>query len=118
HRLTSPKKEVGKTYYAKIQGIVTELDVEVFKKGIVIDDGYQCKPAHLDILHSDEVSEVEITITEGKFHQVKRMFEAVGKKVVYLKRLQMGKLKLDEKLALGKYRELSEEELAYCQSLK
>lgn len=117
HRLTSPKKEVGKTYYAKIQGIVTESDVEVFKKGIVIDDGYQCKPAHLDILRSDEVSEIEITITEGKFHQVKRMFEAVGKKVVYLKRLQMGKLKLDEKLALGKYRELSEEELAYCESL-
>ncbi|WP_068674877.1 pseudouridine synthase [Oceanobacillus sp. Castelsardo] len=117
HRLTSPKKEVGKTYYAKIQGIVTKSDVEAFKKGIVIDDGYQCKPARLDILQSNEVSEIEITITEGKFHQVKRMFEAVGKKVVYLKRLQMGKLKLDEMLALGTYRELNEEELTYCQKL-
>jgi 16S rRNA pseudouridine516 synthase len=118
HRLTSPKKEVGKTYYAKIQGVVTESDVETFKNGVVIDDGYQCKPAKLDILQSEEVSEVEITITEGKFHQVKRMFEAVGKKVIYLKRLQMGKLKLDEVLALGTYRELYEEELIYCQSLK
>ena len=68
-------------------------------------------PAELKILKSDDLSEIELTIHEGKFHQVKRMFESVGKKVVYLKRISMGKLKLDESLKLGEYRELTEEEV-------
>ena len=68
-------------------------------------------PSQLKILKSDELSEIELTIHEGKFHQVKRMFESVGKKVVYLKRLSMGKLILDEKLNLGEYRELTDEEV-------
>ncbi len=111
HRVLSPKKHVPKTYYAKIEGIVTEEDIKAFKKGVVLDDGYETMPAQLEILKSDEISEIELTIHEGKFHQVKRMFESVGKKVVYLKRLSMGKLKLDETLALGEYRELTEEEV-------
>ena len=111
HRVLSPKKHVPKTYYAKIEGIVTEEDIKAFKKGVVLDDGYETMPAQLEILRSDEISEIELTIHEGKFHQVKRMFESVGKKVVYLKRLSMGKLKLDETLALGEYRELTEEEV-------
>ena len=94
HRVLSPKKHVPKTYYAKIEGIVTEEDIKAFAKGVTLDDGYETMPAELIILKSDEISEIELTIHEGKFHQVKRMFESVDKKVIYLKRLSMGKLKL------------------------
>ena len=111
HRVLSPKKHVPKTYYAKIQGKVTEEDILAFEKGVILDDGYETMPSQLKILKSDDISEIELTIHEGKFHQVKRMFESVGKKVVYLKRLSMGKLKLDESLGLGEYRELTEEEV-------
>ena len=111
HRVLSPKKHVPKTYYAKIQGKVTEEDILAFEKGVILDDGYETMPSQLKILKSDDMSEIELTIHEGKFHQVKRMFESVGKKVVYLKRLSMGKLKLDESLGLGEYRELTEEEV-------
>ena len=111
HRVLSPKKHVPKTYYAKIQGKVTQEDILAFEKGVVLDDGYETMPSQLKILKSDEMSEIELTIHEGKFHQVKRMFESVGKKVVYLKRLSMGKLTLDESLELGAYRELTEEEV-------
>ena len=82
HRVLSPKKHVPKTYYAKIEGVVTEEDTAAFEKGVVLDDGYETMPAQLNILKSDEISEIELTIHEGKFHQVKRMFESVGKKVV------------------------------------
>lgn len=112
HNLLSPKKHVPKTYYASIDGVVTEKDIEVFQQGVTLDDGYITKPGQLVILKSGTTSEIELTIHEGKFHQVKRMFEAVDKKVTYLKRLSMGSLKLDEKLQLGDYRELTEEELA------
>lgn len=111
HRVLSPKKHVPKTYYAKIDGVVTEEDVEAFVEGVVLDDGYKTMPSQLNILKSDDESEIELTIHEGKFHQVKRMFESVGKKVVYLKRLSMGNLKLDESLELGEYRELTDEEV-------
>ena len=111
HRVLSPKKHVPKTYYAKIQGKVTEEDILAFEKGVILDDGYETMPSQLKILKSDDMSEIELTIHEGKFHQIKRMFESVGKKVVYLKRLSMGKLKLDESLKLGEYRELTEEEV-------
>ncbi|WP_301109167.1 pseudouridine synthase [Sporosarcina sp.] len=111
HSLLSPKKEVPKTYFAKIDGRVTEKDAEAFLQGVTLDDGYETKPGILKIIHSDEVSEIELTITEGKFHQVKRMFEAVGKTVVYLKRLTMGPLELDKNLQLGEFRELTDEEL-------
>ena len=111
HRVLSPKKHVPKTYYAKIEGIVTEEDIKAFAKGVTLDDGYETMPAELIILKSDEISEIELTIHEGKFHQVKRMFESVDKKVIYLKRLSMGKLQLDKNLALGEYRELTDEEI-------
>ena len=111
HRVLSPKKHVPKTYYAKIEGVVTEDDIKAFAKGVTLDDGYETMPAELVILKSDEISEIELTIHEGKFHQVKRMFESVDKKVIYSKRLSMGKLQLDKNLALEEYRELTDEEI-------
>lgn len=116
HNLLSPKKHVPKVYYARIDGVVTEADGEAFARGVELDDGYVTKPGKLVILKSEEQSEIELTIQEGKFHQVKRMFEAVGKRVIYLKRLSMGSLKLDESLELGEYRELTPEELASLQN--
>ncbi|WP_278600336.1 pseudouridine synthase [Clostridium tertium] len=113
HRLISPKWKVDKVYYAKIDKKVTEADIKKFKNGITLDDGYICKEAKLEILESsDSGSKVMITIQEGKFHQVKRMFEAVDKSVVYLKRVEFGTLQLDEDLEEGEYRELTEEEVA------
>lgn len=115
HRLLSPKKHVDKVYYAKVDGVVTQKDVEIFAEGMDIGNEEVAKPSKLVILKSDEISEIELTIQEGKFHQVKRMFQAVGKEVVYLKRLSMGTLKLDETLEPGKYRALTEEEVeALC----
>jgi 16S rRNA pseudouridine516 synthase len=111
HRLLSPKKHVPKTYFAVIDQEVSEGDISAFKKGVTLDDGYVTKPADLKIIKSGIRSDIELTITEGKFHQVKRMFEAVGKKVIYLKRLTMGPLSLDETLELGEYRELTDEEI-------
>jgi 16S rRNA pseudouridine516 synthase len=111
HRLLSPKKHVPKTYFAVIDQEVTDEDVKAFAEGVTLDDGYETKPGELKILKSGIRSDIELTITEGKFHQVKRMFEAVGKKVVYLKRISMGPLPLDETLELGEYRELTDEEI-------
>jgi 16S rRNA pseudouridine516 synthase len=112
HRLISPKWHVDKVYYAKIDKVVVEEDVKEFEKGVVLDDGYKCMPAKLNILKTDEnSSEVEVTIQEGKFHQVKRMFQSVGKNVVYLRRIKFGPLSLDESLEEGEYRELSQEEI-------
>ncbi|MBC1723654.1 pseudouridine synthase [Listeria seeligeri] len=113
HNLLSPKKHIDKTYYAKIEGDVTAADVEAFRTGITLDDGYTCKPAHLEIMTPNEI---KVTIQEGKFHQVKRMFAATGKTVTYLKRISMGKLMLDESLGLGEYRPLTEDELALLQN--
>ena len=112
HELLSPKKHVEKTYYAKIQGKVTKEDVAYFQHGLDIGEKDLTKPAMLHVITSDTISEIEVTITEGKYHQVKRMFEAVGKKVIYLKRISMGPLQLDETLQPGEYRELTEEEKA------
>lgn len=111
HQLLSPKKHVPKTYFAVIDGIVSQEDVETFKEGVILDDGYKTKSGQLSIIKAGHYSDIELTITEGKFHQVKRMFESVGKRVVYLKRIQMGPLPLDETLELGEYRELTEEEV-------
>jgi 16S rRNA pseudouridine516 synthase len=111
HNLLSPKKHVSKRYYAVIDGMVTETDVKAFKEGVMLDDGYVTMPANLYIIMSGLRSEIELEIHEGKFHQVKRMFEEVGKKVTYLKRIRMGGLKLDESLEPGACRELTPEEL-------
>lgn len=116
HRLLAPKKHVDKTYYAKIEGQVTEQDVEAFREGIDIGDDKLTMPAVLEILHSSDLSEIQVTIQEGRFHQIKRMFEAVGKKVLYLKRLTMGPLHLDPLLGPGEIRPLTEEEVkALCE---
>jgi 16S rRNA pseudouridine516 synthase len=109
----APKKHVDKLYYAKVEGVVTEEDVRAFAEGVNIGEDEVTRPAVLEILKSDEISEIHLTIQEGKFHQVKRMFEAVGKKVIYLKRISMGTLQLDENLKLGEYRALTEEELKH-----
>ena len=111
HELLSPKKHIPKTYFAIVDGKVDEEDVARFNEGVVLEDGYKTLPGQLRILKSGELSEIELTIYEGKFHQVKRMFLAVGKTVTYLKRISMGNLKLDENLELGEFRELTEEEL-------
>ena len=111
HRLLSPKKHVDKTYYAKIDGQVTEEHVKQFREGLDIGDEKKTLPAVLTILLFGPVSEIEVTIHEGRFHQIKRMFEAVGCKVTYLKRLSMGSLVLDETLPPEEYRPLTEAEL-------
>ncbi len=111
HRLLSPKKHVDKVYYAKVQGVVTQEDVQAFAKGVDIGEERLTRPGNLEILASNAISEIRLTIHEGKFHQVKRMFEAVGKQVIYLKRLSMGTLKLDEELGPGEYRPLTEKEV-------
>lgn len=114
HRLLAPQKHVSKVYYAKIEGVVTKEDVDAFKAGLHVDETLDAKPANLMILHVDkdsQTSEIELEIYEGKFHQVKRMFDAVDKKVTYLKRLSMGSLKLDDQLEPGQYRLLTEDEL-------
>ena len=111
HRLLSPKKHVDKVYFARINGQVTQSDVDIFSRGVDIGDEKPTLPADLVICTSDEVSEIRLTIREGRFHQVKRMFQAVGKEVVYLKRLRMGSIALDESLKPGEYRRLTEEEV-------
>lgn len=113
HHLTSPKHEVPKVYYAKIDGNVTEEDVKKFAEGIILDDGYKTKQADLKIISSGQKSEIELTITEGKFHQVKRMFLSVNKRVEYLQRIQMGDIKLDKHLTLGEIRRLNKQEMKY-----
>lgn len=110
HRLLSPKKHVDKTYYARVQGRVTDEDQAAFLQGVDIGDEKDTLPAQLEILEAAEESRILLTIQEGRFHQVKRMFEARGKKVVYLKRISMGPLALEEGLKPGDYRELTEEE--------
>lgn len=112
HQLLSPKRHVAKVYKARILGMVTEEDAEAFAGGIQVDKDFKALPAKLHIIQAGPVSEVEIEIYEGKFHQIKRMFEATGKKVIELKRLSMGPLVLDEALPEGKFRPLTKEELA------
>lgn len=117
HNLLSPRKHVPKTYFAEVEGAVGASDAAAFEKGVTLDDGYVTMPAKLVVLAEGDpsagrVSKIELTIMEGKFHQVKRMFQAVGKKVVFLKRISMGPLLLDEHLSPGQFRELTEEELA------
>lgn len=111
HELLSPKKGVEKTYYVEVHGFVEEKHKIYFQQGIILDDGYRTLPATLEILESNRYSRVKLSIKEGKYHQVKRMFESLNMKVVYLKRLSIGPLILDESLKPGEYRELTEEEI-------
>lgn len=121
HFLISPKNHVDKVYYAKVKGIVSDDDIMAFKAGVTLEDGYKCMKAALKIAsvnNENDISEVYVTIQEGKFHQVKRMFESVGKSVVYLKRISFGGVPLDESLDEGECRELTKEELNTLRSLK
>lgn len=118
HNLLAPGRHVPKCYQAKVSGQVTEEDVELFSEGVDIGEEHPTLPAELKILSVEKekgndlwISQIELVITEGKFHQVKRMFEAVGKSVIDLKRISMGPLKLDDSLRPGEYRTLTEEEL-------
>ena len=108
HNLLSPKKHVDKKYYLKYEGIIKEKGIKAFAEGIFLDDGYKTMPAKLIDLGNNEAY---VIIKEGKFHQVKRMMEAIGCNVIYLKRIEFGNLKLDENLEEGKYRLLEKEEL-------
>lgn len=113
HRLLSPKKHVDKVYYARVKGFVTEDTVEQFASGIDIGirEEERTLPAKLQIIQAGEISEIRLTIQEGKYHQVKRMFRALEMEVLYLKREAMGALKLDPGLLPGAYRTLTEGEL-------
>lgn len=118
HQFTSPNRHIFKTYYAKIDGVVTDVHIEKFKNGIELDDGYITKPARLHIVKSANISEIKLAISEGKFHQVKRMFEAIGMTVTYLKRVSMGEIHLDNSLKRGQIRRLNDKELAYIKKIK
>ena len=114
HRLLSPKKHVDKQYYAKVDGVLPADSIARMAEGLVLTDveGTKVKPAKLEILEKEtDNNEILLTIQEGKFHQVKRMFEALGCHVTYLKRLSMGALQLDQALAVGEFRKLTEEEV-------
>lgn len=109
HNLLSPRKHVPKLYEARLDRYPGESAVDAFRKGVVINSEFTALPAELRFVSMDPVI-AQVEIYEGKFHQVKRMFEAVGAEVVYLKRLKMGDLALDEDLMPGEYRELTESE--------
>ena len=113
HAMLSPKKHVEKIYRAQVAGLMNQADEERFAAGIELKD-FTCQTAQLKILELDEVKEtslVEITLAEGKFHQVKRMVAACGKEVKDLQRLTMGPLQLDPALVLGEWRRLTEQEM-------
>ena len=111
-QLLHPQYHVDKTYQVKVNGLLTPDHILQFKEGIIFLDGTTCKPAKLEILSaSSSSSQATITISEGKFHQVKKMFLSVGVKVTSLKRVQFGDFTLDPELAEGQVRPLNLEEL-------
>ena len=119
HQLLSPKKHVPKTYEVHVNKPIDQAALDQLEKGVDIGEGYVTKPAEASLLASKNgVERLLLTITEGKFHQVKRMLKAVGRDVIYLKRLKMGDVDLDGELLPGEYRELSEHELAALQNKK
>ena len=114
HNLLSPKKHVEKVYYAELEGNLPSDAAILFEQGLDIGDKEKTLPAKLELAENVDANDrlcVKVTITEGRYHQVKRMVEAVGCKVTYLKRLSMGNLKLDENLKKGEWRKLTEEEI-------
>ena len=114
HRILSPKNHIMKTYHATLQRPVTQDDIDAFRNGIELKDGTLCLEAQVRPLEGDEPM-AEIKICEGKYHQVKRMFAALGNKVVFLKRVKMGNLPLDENLKEGQCREITADELKLIQ---
>lgn len=116
HKITSPAHHIPKTYIAVIDKEINYNDIKAFKEGIVLDDGYKTKPAELRVIEENENPLAEVIITEGKFHQIKRMFEALDKKVLYLKRTAMNRLVLDEWLKPGELRELTADEVGLLET--
>lgn len=113
HKILSPKSHIPKIYYAQLDGPIDPAAVAAFAQGIALDDGTVCMPAELTVLGANAA---QVVLHEGKYHQVKRMFAAVGRTVLYLKRTQMGRVPLDENLALGECRELTRQEIiALCE---
>jgi len=110
HQLLSPKKHVKKTYFVRVENPVSPEDIKILEEGVDIGEEKRTLPAEISCL-SPEKNSLCLTIKEGKFHQIKRMFQAVDNKVLYLKRLSMGSLTLDETLAPGEYRPLTKEEI-------
>lgn len=117
HRLLSPARHVQKTYYAKVSGAVSEKAVSLCREGMDIGDEKPTRPAKLRILSSGEESELLLTLTEGRYHQVKRMCETLGHPLHYLKRVSFGPLALDESLVPGQYRPLAFEEITQLKEL-
>lgn len=114
HELLAPNKYVTKVYRAKISGVASEETIKTFASGITLGDGTKLKPAKLEILAQDKVhdlSQIEIQIQEGKYHQIKRMFGAVGMKVLELDRISMGKLSLPTDLKRGQYQEITRDKI-------
>lgn len=109
HAILSPKRHVDKRYFAILENPACEEDVKQFASGMIIDGGEKCLPARLEI--TEDPKEVFITLREGKYHQIKRMAEALGNSIVYLKRVSIGGLELDKSLKEGECREISPEEL-------
>lgn len=119
HKLTSPKSNIWKTYEAIVSGEVNKNHIDQFKSGFILDDNYKTKEAVLEVIdvHNGE-SKIKLSITEGKFHQVKRMFQSISMDVLYLKRVSIGKIKLNDDLPLGDTRRLYDEEMAWLLSIK
>ncbi len=118
HNMLSPKKHVEKRYFAHINGEVTKEHIKAFEEGIILEDGYKCLKARLEILYSaPNFSKVYITIKEGKYHQIKRMFKALKRKVVYLKRISFYNITLDKNLKEGEYRYLNDKEMELIQNV-
>ena len=109
HELLSPRKHVDKTYFARLDRPADEGDIQRFQDGLDIGEKKKTLPARLEL--GEDGMQVQVTIREGKFHQIKRMFQAVGKQVMYLKRLSMGSLTLDAGLKPGEWRKLTEQEI-------
>lgn len=116
HRLLAPKKHVDKVYFVRVDGKLDQEDSAAFRAGMTLGDGLQCLPAELEVLESPDTGLV--TLREGKYHQVKRMLAARGKPVLYLKRLSMGPIALDQDLAPGAWRPLTEAEREALEGLR
>lgn len=111
HRILSPKRHIPKTYHAKLAHAVTSEDICAFRRGVVLENGYLCMSAELEPLNRTDAPWVSVVVCEGKYHQIKRMFEARDNRVVALRRVKMGGLSLDDDLPSGGCREILHKEL-------
>ena len=114
HRVLAPKSHVEKKYYFRSKFCLTDEESKRFENGLVLDDGYETKPAKIELW--GEGNEGIITLVEGKYHQIKRMLDALGNKITYLERISFGPLRLDEDMERGAWRYLSDDEIAALES--